>query len=379
MPASATTQKSPSMPLAPGGTIGILGGGQLGRMMAHSATRLGYRVLVFADDPDCPGAQVAGFHQGKLDDQAALQAFAGKVDVITLEFENIPLEAVRFLSTQKPLFPGPIALETAQDRIKEKTFFANEKIACARWWPIFSLQDLQEAWSVLAQTDSGGILKTARFGYDGHGQIALPADTSNSDLAAAWEKLGPIGHKRGCVLEERLDLLLEFSMILARNPKGDICCYPATENHHQDQILIESRVPASITPDQSREAENMIRQAAVAFDYVGVLAMEFFVTKDGRLLANEMAPRPHNSGHWTIEGAVTSQFEQAVRSVCGLPLGATAQRAPQVRMKNLLGRESLKWATYLEESGAHLHLYGKNDPKEKRKMGHLTYLEENRT
>ena len=374
-----SASKSPSIPLAPGGTIGILGGGQLGRMMAHSATRLGYRVLVFADDPDCPGAQVAGFHQGKLEDQAALQAFADKVDVITLEFENIPLEAVRFLSTQKPLFPGPLALETAQDRIKEKTFFANEKIACARWWPIFSLQDLQEAWSVLAQTDSGGILKTARFGYDGHGQIALPADTGDSDLASAWEKLGPVGHESGCVLEERLDLLLEFSMILSRNPKGDICCYPATENRHQDQILIESRVPASITPDQSREAENMIRQAAVAFDYVGVLAMEFFVTKDGRLLANEMAPRPHNSGHWTIEGAVTSQFEQAVRSVCGLPLGATAQRAPQVRMKNLLGRDALNWADYLEETGVHLHLYGKNDPKEKRKMGHLTYLEENRT
>jgi 5-(carboxyamino)imidazole ribonucleotide synthase len=348
--------------IQPGSTIGILGGGQLGRMTALAAAELGYRCHIFCPESDSPAAQVAAqTTQAAYDDEAALRRFAAAVDVVTFEFENVPSGAVRIAGALKPVRPGLRALETAQDRVAEKRFFEREGIATAPWRPIFDFPALAPA---LAQIGRPALIKTVRLGYDGKGQARLRDDT---DLSAAWRAVGG----KPCILEGMVDFEREISVIVARGPDGAVQCYEPVENRHKDGILDTTTVPAPIPPALARDAEAMAVRAAQALDLVGLLAVEMFVTKEGRILANEMAPRPHNSGHWTMDAARTSQFEQLVRAICGLPLGDPSRFADAV-MTNLIGDDVDQWPALVAEPGAHLHLYGKTEARPGRKMGHVT-------
>lgn len=350
-------------PIPPGGTIGILGGGQLGRMTAMAAARLGYRTHVFTPEADGPCAQVAAVETvASYDDEAALAAFAASVDVITLEFENVPLATAEFLAARRPFFPAPACLAVTQVRTAEKSTVNRLGFATAPWRAVTSLDELEIA---LNELERPAVLKTNRFGYDGKGQAKIgPGD----DAAAIWAGL----KTDDAILEGFVSFTREISVVLARGRDGRIAAYPAVENRHRDHILSETIVPADISPALATEAERMAAAIATDLDYVGVLAVEMFETPDGRLLVNEMAPRPHNSGHWTIEGAATSQFEQLVRAVCGLPLGSTAWRPS--RMINLIGDDALDWPSYLADPAAHLHLYGKPEIRPGRKMGHVTWI-----
>lgn len=348
--------------LKPGATIGILGGGQLGRMTALAAAQLGYRCHIFCPDDDAPASQVAGLTtKADYDDTAALIRFAEAVDVVTFEFENIPAGAVRTTSAIKPVRPGIRALETSQDRVAEKRFFEREGIATAPWRPIFDFPALAPA---LAQIGRPALIKTIRMGYDGKGQARLKDDAA--DLSAAWRAVGG----KPCILEGMVDFEREISVIVARGLDGTTRCYEPVENRHKDGILDTTTVPAPISATLAREAEAMATRAAQALDLVGLLAVEMFVTKDGKILANEMAPRPHNSGHWTMDASHASQFEQLVRAICGLPLGDPS-RSADVVMTNLIGADVNQWPTLIAEPGAHLHLYGKAEARPGRKMGHV--------
>lgn len=350
-------------PIPPGGTIGILGGGQLGRMTAMAAARLGYRVHVFTPDAGGPCAQVAAAETvAQYDDFAALAAFADTVDVVTLEFENVPLATAEFLAARRPFFPPPACLAVTQVRTAEKSEINKLGFATARWAPVRSADELEHALAII-----GGIavLKTNRFGYDGKGQAKIgPGD----DAQAAWVSL----KTDDAILEGFVDFVREISVVLARGQDGQIAAYPAVENRHRDHILSETIVPASIPPALAAEAERMAAAIATDLDYVGVLAVEMFETRDSLLLVNELAPRPHNSGHWTIEGAATSQFEQLVRAVCGLPLGSVAWRPSH--MINVIGEDAQNWPAYVADPRAHLHLYGKPEIRPGRKMGHVTWV-----
>jgi 5-(carboxyamino)imidazole ribonucleotide synthase len=351
-------------PIAPGATIGILGGGQLGRMTAMAAARLGYRTHVFTPEPDGPCAQVSAAETvAAYEDQAALARFAAAVDVVTLEFENVPLPTAEFLAARRPFFPAPSALAVTQVRTEEKSLVNRLGFGTASWRAIGSAEALGSA---LIEIGRPAVLKTNRFGYDGKGQVKIGLD---DDTEAVWDTLG----SDDAILEGFVPFRREVSVVLARGQDGAIAAYPAVENRHRNHILSETIVPASISEALAGEAERMAAAIAADMDYVGVLAVEMFETRDGRLLVNELAPRPHNSGHWTIEGATTSQFEQLVRAVCGLPLGATAWRPS--RMANLIGDDALDWQRYLADSTAHLHLYGKMDIRPGRKMGHVTWVE----
>jgi 5-(carboxyamino)imidazole ribonucleotide synthase len=350
-------------PIPPGGTIGIVGGGQLGRMTAMAAARLGYRVHVFTPEAGGPCAQVAAAETvAPYDDFTALAAFADAVDVVTLEFENVPLATAEFLAARRPFFPSPSCLAVTQVRTAEKSEVNKLGFATARWAPVHNIDELEHALLII-----GGmaVLKTNRFGYDGKGQAKIgPAD----DAASAWVSL----KTDDAILEGFVDFVREISVVLARGQDGTIAAYPAVENRHRDHILSETIVPAAIPPALAAEAERMAAAIATDLNYVGVLAVEMFETRDGRLLVNELAPRPHNSGHWTIEGATTSQFEQLVRAVCGLPLGSVAWQPS--RMINLIGDDALDWKDYLADPAAHLHLYGKPDIRPGRKIGHVTWV-----
>ena len=350
--------------VAPGGTIGILGGGQLGRMTALAAARLGYRCHIFCPEPDAPARQVsAATTLAHYDDAAAIEVFARACDVVTYEFENVPSGAAQVASRFAPVRPGVRALETAQDRIAEKRFFEREGIATAPWRPVFDFPALGPA---LTQLGRPALLKTVRQGYDGKGQARILADT---DPIAAWRAVG--GH--ACILEGLVDFEREVSAIAARGLAGEIACFDATENVHLGGILHTSTVPAAIPPALAREAQAMAARAAERLELMGLLALELFVTRDGKLLANEMAPRPHNSGHWTIDACATSQFEQFVRAICGLPLGDPA-RIADATMTNLIGDEVERWPEFVKEPGARVHLYGKSEARPGRKMGHVTRL-----
>ncbi len=347
--------------LAPGSTIGILGGGQLGRMTAMAAARLGYRAVVYApEDHSIAGDVSAGHVQGAYDDAAALARFAAQVDVITYEFENVPESTVAECARYKPVRPGTAPIHFAQHRLREKEFFRKSGLGTAEYQPIANEADIAKA------TALPGILKTCTEGYDGKGQARV---STRADLAAAWEKL----RRRECILETLVDFQCEVSAIVARGLDGHARCFPIGLNDHRDGILRSTTVPSGLPAETLATAERYGLQLAESLDLVGLVALEMFVTRDGRVLANEMAPRPHNSGHWTIDACATSQFEQLVRAICGLPLGAVDVLAPS-HMINLIGHEADDWARYVAEPTARLHLYGKGTARPGRKMGHVTYV-----
>ncbi len=350
--------------LPPGSTIGILGTGQLGRMIAIAAAQLGYKCHVFGPEDRPPAAQVAGaFTQADYEDEDALEAFAQVVNVVTLEFENVPLSALEYLAARRPVRPGYRALEIAQDRALEKEFFNDIGVPTAPWAEVDSVESLIGA---APHIGAPSILKSARLGYDGKGQVFIDGDT---DLETAWREMGA---DRG-VLEGFVDFEREVSVIVARAVDGTVLPYLPVENHHAEGILRRTVVPAPLSEETALQAEEVAIRAADELDIVGLLAVEMFVTPDGTVLANEMAPRPHNSGHWTLDAAPTSQFEQLVRAVCGVPLGAV-ERYADAEMVNLIGADAEAWLTLLADPGAHLHLYGKAEARAGRKMGHVTRL-----
>ncbi len=346
--------------IAPGGSIGIFGGGQLGRMTALAAARLGYRCHVFCPEADSPAVQVsAAATIAGYDDEKALDAFSTSIDVATFEFENVPCEAVARVAAKVPVRPGWDALRTSQDRAVEKRFLNSIGLETAPWTEVRSAADLRRA-------PCPGILKTARLGYDGKGQVRLGRDF---DADAVWRAFGA---ERG-VAEALVDFSAEVSAIAARGADGSIAVFDVAQNDHREGILRRSLVPAPVPSAIAVEAQALAARAAEALDIVGLLAVEFFVTRSGRLLANEIAPRPHNSGHWTQDACGTDQFEQFVRAVAGLPLGDPA-RLSDAEMVNLLGDDVLAWAELAAEPGARLHLYGKRDVRPGRKMGHVNRL-----
>lgn len=348
----------------------MLGGGQLGRMLALEAARLGYRVHVFEPESGCPAGQVC-VHQtnAPYTDDAALRAFAAGVDVVTYEFENIPLAALETVAEIVPVRPRGEVLHICQNREREKTFLRAHGIPCAPFWVIDSAAELAAALAQL--DDGGGVLKTADFGYDGKGQMRV---RSLDDPAATWARFG--GHR--AVLEGWVDFTHELSVVCARGLTGETRTFPVVENRHTNHILDYSIVPASVPTAVQAEAYAMAARIAEELDVVGLITTEFFLTRDGRVLVNELAPRPHNSGHFTLDACVSSQFEQQVRAVCGLPLGSPELLRPVV-MLNLLGDlwrngEPPAWADILAEPDVTLHLYGKRTARPGRKMGHLCVL-----
>jgi len=351
------------MIVAPGSTIGIIGGGQLGRMLANAAAGLGYDCHVYAPDLDPPAARVAAqATRAPYDDIAALRAFAAAVDVATYEFENLPAEALAELGAK--LRPGTASLAIAQDRAVEKSFIEQHGGRVSRWITVDSDEDAEAAEQALGLPL---VFKSRRLGYDGKGQAWAREPGS---AGAAWEAID----RAPAIAEAAVDFAAEFSVILARSAAGEIAVWDLPLNHHEGGILRRSTVPAGDLVDGL--ADQAIAAAtglAEAIDHVGVLTVEFFATADGPIV-NEIAPRVHNSGHWTIDGAATSQFEQHVRAICGLPLGSTRRLAPSVSMDNLIGDDVLDWPRLLAEPGAHLHLYGKGEPSPGRKMGHVTRL-----
>lgn len=351
-------------PLPPGSTIGILGGGQLGRMLGVAAAQLGYNTRVLAPDEEAVAAQTASsFTRADYHSRIVLDDFAASSDVITYEFENIALEPIHYLATKLPVHPSPASLATAQDRAVEKSYVGDLGGRTAPWRLVTSIDELRAA---AASIGVPAILKTLRMGYDGKGQVRL---TSSADIDAAWEAIGG----RPAILEGFVEFSHEFSIILARGQDGSMVSYPPPWNAHIDGILARSSLPAP--PEIARqwgEAAALTGRIADQLGHVGVLACEFFVGVDGPVF-NEMAPRVHNSGHWTIEGAVTSQFENHIRAICGLPLGDTGLTARRVEMTNLIGDDANAALAILAERDAHVHLYGKTVRKG-RKMGHVTRL-----
>ncbi len=346
--------------LEPGATIGILGGGQLGRMLAVAAAQLGYRTHVLAPDRQSVAAQTASsLTRADYHNRIVLADFAAACDVVTYEFENVAIGPVEWLAERVPVHPHPRALAAAQERIAEKRFVEEVGGRPARWAAVSSREELEAA---VAGVGTPAVLKTARFGYDGKGQARLhtPADAD-----AAWESIGG-----PAVLEAFVPFEHEFSVLIVRGQDGTTARYDAPLNIHRDAILRTSTLPApAAVLAQVDEATDLACRIASRLDYVGVLACEFFVGVDGPVF-NEMAPRVHNSGHWTIEGAECSQFENHIRAICGLPLGSTALTGTRVEMQNLIGDDP--WQPVLGEPGAHLHLYGKGTARPGRKMGHVT-------
>ena len=349
-------------------TVGILGGGQLARMLALSGAPLGLRFLVLDSTPDACAAQFAPLLQADYRDHDALAAFAGQVDVATFDFENVPAESARWLAERVPVFPSPRALAVAQDRLAEKTLFRELGIPVPEFADIASRQGLDDA---LARIGTPCILKTRRLGYDGKGQfrIKTPADAD-----AAWAALGPQADTVGLILEGFVAFQRELSVVAVRGRDGELKAWPLTENWHESGILSASLAPAAVDAVLQAQALDTARKVAEALDYVGVFALELFL-RDGVLLANEMAPRVHNSGHWTIEGAQTSQFQNHLRAVLGLPLGDTRAIGHSV-MLNWIG-EMPSSLPVLAEACGHWHDYGKS-PREGRKVGHATLRADHR-
>jgi 5-(carboxyamino)imidazole ribonucleotide synthase len=351
--------------IRPGCTLGILGGGQLGRMIAMAAAQLGLKTHVYAPDENSPAFEVATeVTIAPYEDEANLVRFAKAVDVVTYEFENVPSETAATLSAHTLLAPNAQALAVSQDRFLEKSFIAGLGIDVA---PFATFSDEAELVEALKRIGRPAVLKTRRFGYDGKGQVMVRPDT---DPVAAWVEIG----RASSIIEGFVPFEREVSVVAARAASGAFAAYDLCANEHSHHILDTTRVPAGVSPQTEEQAVRIARSIAEALDYVGVLAVEMFLVTEGgreRLVVNEIAPRVHNSGHWTLGGAVTSQFEQHVRAVCGWPLGETA-RLGRVEMKNLIGHDADAWEEILAEPGAHLHLYGKTEARPGRKMGHVT-------
>jgi 5-(carboxyamino)imidazole ribonucleotide synthase len=354
-----------SEPLPPGSTIGIIGGGQLGRMLAIAAAQIGYRCHIYAPEEAPCAAETALRHvRSTYEDIDALRTFAADVDVLTYEFENIPADPLRALDDRIALHPNVAALELAQDRLTEKDYIVSHGGRPAHYRAVASLVDLEAA---LAEVGVPAILKTRRFGYDGKGQVRI---RDVDDAASAWAEIS----EQPSVLEAFVPFEKEFSILLVRGRDGEMRLWDAPENRHQHGILARSLAPGEgIVAEQKAAAGDLARTIAEALDYVGVLTFEFFAGAEGPVF-NEMAPRVHNSGHWTIEGAFTSQFENHIRAICGLPLGDTVLAASRVEMDNLIGAEADDWMRWLKTDRAHLHLYGKGEARPGRKMGHVTRL-----
>lgn len=360
--AAPTAKPAPDI-LAPGATIGILGGGQLGRMLALDAARLGFKVHIYCPDTG-PAFDVAAAHTiAPYEDEVALAVFADKVDLVTYEFENVPARTAEVIARHRPLFPDARALATTQDRLAEKTFLAALGIPIAGFAEVGSAAGLETA---VARLGHPSVLKTRRFGYDGKGQTLIRGDT---ELAAAFDAIG----RQPAVLEAFVPFEREVSVVAARGRSGEFAAFDVTENRHENHILRTSSVPSSLPPAVQVEALDMAKKIADALNYVGVIGVEMFVVRaDGaeRLLVNELAPRVHNSGHWTQDGAETSQFEQHIRAIAGWPLGST-ECLGEAEMTNLLGEEVNDWPALAAEPGVRIHLYGKGSARPGRKMGHV--------
>jgi 5-(carboxyamino)imidazole ribonucleotide synthase len=354
----------PSWPLPPGSTIGILGGGQLGRMLALAAARLGLDIAILTPDEDSPAGRVSKTtFVAPYDDAKALAALAAASDVVTFEFENVPAKVIETLSALgQPVAPGAKALAVAQDRVEEKTFLNAAGAPTVAFEAVSSAEEVKAA---VARMGVPALLKTRRDGYDGKGQrwVRDPAEA-----AAAFESLGV-----PCILEAPAAFVRELSMVAARGRDGAVATYPLAENHHEDGILRRTIAPAIATPAVEAQAIAIARRILEGLDYVGVLAVELFELADGTLLVNEIAPRVHNTGHWTKDGCVTDQFEQHIRAVAGWPLGPTTPLA-RVEMTNLIGDEVDAWRQLAAEDGALIHLYGKRRAAPGRKMGHVNRL-----
>ena len=373
MPISAFANSAlPTKALPPGSWLGMLGGGQLGRMFSGAAHALGYRVCVLDPASDSPAGSVADRHiQADYLDSEALTKLAEVCASVTTEFENVPADALKQLAQGRTVSPSGHAVAIAQDRIKEKQFISATGAPVAPYLAIESSVDIDAANADLFP----GILKSARLGYDGKGQLRL---SDHTQLAAAWVAMGSVA----CVLEKRLNLVKEISVVVARGFDGQMATFPVAENVHVDGILAMSTIPANIEQSQAKQASDTTMRIAQALNYIGVLCVEFFVVAnaDGvqSLVVNEMAPRPHNSGHYTVDACVTSQFEQQVRTMAGLPLGSTRQHSPAV-MLNILGDawvdgKEPNWASALARPEVKLHLYGKSEARPGRKMGHVTIV-----
>lgn len=361
-------------PVLPGKTIGILGGGQLGRMFAIAARRMGYRVHALDPAPDCPTGQVADVEwSAPYDDVATAVKFAAAVDVVTFEFENVPYETLQAVAEIVPVHPAPLVLDTTRHRLREKTFLSTHGYPVAPYRAVSSVEDLKHA---VAQLGTPCILKTATFGYDGKGQTKI---TDVAQIDDAWHRLGqPMG-----VVEGFVNFRCELSVIVARGKNGALKIFDVAENEHKNHILDVTVVPARVPEATKKAAVELATSVAKSLDLVGVLAVEMFLVDDGtptgKLVVNELAPRPHNSGHFSFDACVTSQFEQQLRAVCGLPLGDVDLLRP-VAMANLLGDVwpadggEPAWDKALEVPGVKLHLYGKTEPRPGRKMGHLTCM-----
>ncbi|MFN3547943.1 MAG: 5-(carboxyamino)imidazole ribonucleotide synthase [Mesorhizobium sp.] len=353
-------------PLVPGDMIGIIGGGQLGRMLAMAAARLGFRTSILEPQPDCPAAQVANSQiVAAYDDRAALTSLAARSAVVTYEFENVPVGAAKHLTDHVPVFPPPLALEMAQDRLAEKNFLNRHQISTARF---LSVDDDAGLESALTAFNGSGVLKTRRLGYDGKGQ-RLFRDATGDDCRGAVEAMGGVP----LILEEFVSFDFEFSIIAARGLDGSKMAYDAARNEHSDGILRRSTVPAGLDPRMEESARAATFALMDALGYVGVIGVEFFALADGTVLANEFAPRVHNSGHWTEAACVVSQFEQHIRAVAGLPLGLAGRHSSCV-MENLIGDDVERIPDLLGEPGVVLNLYGKTETRPGRKMGHFTRL-----
>jgi 5-(carboxyamino)imidazole ribonucleotide synthase len=351
--------------ILPGATLGLLGGGQLGRMFTIRARTMGYRVVVLDPDPVSPAGSVADRHLcSPYLDPTALTELGEEAAVVTTEFENVPAEALRQLARHCEVWPPVAAVMTTQDRGSEKAFLAASGIATAPFTPVASPDEAASAWEVIGPP---AILKTARLGYDGKGQAVVE---SRAQVLAAFDRFGQVP----CVLERKLDLTRELSVVLARGTDGGVAVYPVGENVHVDGILDTTMVPARVSGTLAAAATGLAVRVAEHLDYVGVLGVEMFVTEGDQLWVNEIAPRPHNTGHYTLDACVTDQFEQQVRAVCGLPLGQPDLMRP-VAMANLLGDLWIggppAWDRALAVPGVTLHLYGKREPRPGRKMGHL--------
>jgi 5-(carboxyamino)imidazole ribonucleotide synthase len=354
--------------ILPGATLGVLGGGQLGRMFTLAAVTMGYRVVVLDPDPHSPAGHIADQHiQASFQDHAALQMLGDGCNAITTEFENVPADSMEFLEQLCQVRPNAEAARIAQDRIREKSWLQELGLPTAPFAAIYEANDLDDVMTGLA---APLLLKTASMGYDGKGQIMV---TNKDEAYDAFSALGGTP----CVLEEIIDLEREVSVILARGADGHTEVYPVGENRHRNGILDTTIVPATISDEMSAAATGMAARLAEAMDYCGVLAVEFFCARDGELLINEIATRPHNSGHYTVDACATSQFEQQVRVMCGLPPGDVSLHSPVV-MTNLLGDiwagGEPAWETILREPRARLHLYGKREARPGRKMGHFNCL-----
>ena len=349
-------------PLPPLSTIGILGGGQLGRMLAMAAAELGFKTHIYCPEEDCPAAQVANLVTiAAYEDAGALAKFADTVDVVTYEFENVPDATVSTLEAHVAVRPGRKPLAVAQDRLDEKQFLNRIGVTTAPFAKVDAATDMSAAAEI---TVLPAILKTRRFGYDGKGQVRIDPQT---DHKSAFDAIG----NAEAILEGFVDFEFELSIIIARGINGDVAAYDAAENEHRDHILWRSHVPGTIPDKQSAAAKEIATSIVEALDYVGVMGVEFFALRDGGLMVNEIAPRVHNSGHWTQDACAISQFEQHIRAVAGWPLGDPSRHS-DAQMENLIGDDMAEWDLLAGEPDTHLHFYGKAEARPGRKMGHVT-------